>query len=96
MIERNEILNLQREESNSMNDLLSIPYLFVVADPGGPLSYCATNLLKGYFQIDIVTHGTSFAIKNAGVNAISLSMEYQSVRNRRLIQQQRYLSSCCV
>lgn len=80
LIERKEILYLLQEETRNMNDLLSIPYLFVIADPDGTvIDYCGTDLLKDYFERNNITNGTSFAMKNAGVNAISLSMEHQSV-----------------
>jgi len=80
LIERKEILYLLQEETRNMNDLLSIPYLFVIADPEGTvIDYCGTELLKGYFERNHMKIGTSFAMKKAGINAIALSMENQSV-----------------
>lgn len=80
LIERKEILYLLQEETRNMNDLLPIPYLFVIADPDGTvIDYCGTELLKGYFERNNIKNGTSLAMKTAGINAISLSMENHSV-----------------
>jgi len=79
LIERKEILYLLQEETGNMNDLLSIPYLFVIADPEGTIiDYCGTELLKGYFERNHMKIGTSSAMNKAGINAIGLSMEKHS------------------
>jgi len=79
LIERKEILYLLQEETGNMNDLLSIPYLFVIADPEGTIiDYCGTELLKGYFERNHMKIGTSSAMNKAGINAIALSMENHS------------------
>lgn len=80
LIERKEILCLLQEETRNMDDLLSVPYLFVIADPDGiVVDYCGADLLKDYFERNNIRNGTSFAMKHAGINAIALSMERQSV-----------------
>ncbi|MFB5673905.1 LuxR C-terminal-related transcriptional regulator [Paenibacillus terreus] len=80
LIERKEILHLLQEETRSMNDMLSIPYLFMIADTDGTIvDYCGTDSLISYFERNNIRNGTSFAMKNAGIHAISLSMEHQAV-----------------
>lgn len=80
LIERTEILSLLQEETRNMDDLLSIPYLFVIADSDGyVIDYYGTDLLQSLFKRNNIRSGTSCAMKNAGINAISLSMEHQSV-----------------
>lgn len=80
LIEREEILCLLQEEAGNMDNLLSIPYLFVITDPDGiVINYCGADLIKGYFERNSIRNGASFAMKHAGINAISLAMERQSV-----------------
>jgi DNA-binding CsgD family transcriptional regulator len=80
LIERKEILHLLQEETRSMNNMLSIPFMLVIADLDGTVvDYRGTDSLKGYFERNNIRKGTSFAMKYLGVNAISLSMEHQAV-----------------
>ncbi|MFB5759229.1 LuxR C-terminal-related transcriptional regulator [Paenibacillus medicaginis] len=80
LIERKEILHLLQEETRSMNDMLSIPFLLVIANPDGTIvDYYGTDSLKGYFERNNIRNGTSFAMEYLGINAISLSMEHQAV-----------------
>lgn len=51
LIERKEILYLLQEETRNMNNLLSIPYLFVITDADGAvIDYCGADLIKAYFE----------------------------------------------
>lgn len=80
LIERKEILYLLQEETRNMNNLLSIPYLFVITDTDGAvIDYCGTGSLRSFLERNNIKNGTSLAMKDAGSNAISLSMEQQSL-----------------
>ncbi|MGC6584102.1 LuxR C-terminal-related transcriptional regulator [Paenibacillus sp. Dod16] len=80
LIERKEILYLLQEETRNMNNLLSIPYLFVITDADGAvIDYCGTGSLRSFLERNNIKNGTSLAMKDAGSNAISLSMEQQAL-----------------
>ncbi|WP_062050425.1 hypothetical protein [Bacillus sp. JCM 19034] len=79
LIERKEIMCLLQEETSNLDNLLSIPYLLVIVDPDGiMINYFGADLFKAYFERSNIRNGTSFAMKHAGINAISLAMERQS------------------
>lgn len=77
---KKEALCLLQDEIRNMQHLVSIPYLFVFADSDGTvLDYSGTDSLIRFFERHRVINGTSLAMKNAGINAVALSMELQSL-----------------
>lgn len=63
-----------------MGSRVFIPFLFVITDSDGSvIDYYGTESLYDYFEQNNIKKGTSFAMKHAGINATSLSMELQSV-----------------
>ena len=58
LIERKEILYLPQEETRNMNDLLSIPYLFVITDADGAvIDYCGTGSLRSFLERNNIKMG---------------------------------------
>lgn len=80
LIKKKETLCLLQDEIRDMDHLVSIPYLFIFADSDGTvLDYSGTDSLIRFFERNRIIYGTSLAMKNAGINAVSLSMELQSL-----------------
>lgn len=80
LVEQRESLSLLQEEIRNISDLLSIPYLFIIADPdGNVLDFLGTDSLKCFFERNHIQKGNSVAIQDAGMSAISLSIKLQSL-----------------
>ena len=80
LIGRDEFLSLFQKETRNLKERLSIPYLFTLADTNGiAIDYCGSDSLRDHFERNNFKIGTSWARQNAGINAISLSMEHQSI-----------------
>ncbi|MEF3306760.1 LuxR C-terminal-related transcriptional regulator [Paenibacillus sp. GYB003] len=78
--EKKEILDLLQEEIRNMKHLVPIPYVFAFADSDGTvLDYIGADSFIDFLESNYIKHGTSFSMKDAGINAISLSMESQSL-----------------